>query len=517
MSTPVFASTLPPEKSAPQFIKQDQEHLSQLAANLAEQEDDLRRRLSERRTYWAHEGQELVERDAEIRRMSSRLAPLSSYGIDLALGRMVPEPVSPTAPTTEPVYVGRIGILDEDGNPLLVDWRTPAAEPFFAATHANPMGLVSRRRYRWTGDLISDFWDEVFSPEALSHEATLAASALDDQSSFIASLDAARTDTMRDVLATIAADQDAVIRADARGPLVVSGGPGTGKTVVALHRAAYLMYKEPRLRERRGGVLFVGPHHPYTTYISSVLPSLGEEDVQVATLADLVPLDTPTSIERINDHPSDGSADDDQASASLKADARWTAAIDSAIAFYESPPTSPISIDTPWADLTLMPADWAEAFASLPVSTAHNEALGLITQTLVDILVDQASDLISDDSQDSLRSFLSRSPLVRREVSRVWPILSAEDIVADLWDVPAFLRLAAPWLTPEERAVLRAAPRPEGTAFPFTAADLPLVDAARFRLGDPEAASSSPAQTSRHRPGTGVSPTSDRRAHRRRF
>ncbi len=223
-----------------------------------------------------------------------------------------------------------------------------------------------------------------------------------------------------------------------------------------------------------GGIHHVDPTTPSTT------PSPSSTSIERMII-------DPFDAQRIDNHPFDEENVADQPTpGQLKGDARWTAAIDSAIAFYESPPTSPISIDTPWADLTLMPADWAEAFASLPVSTAHNEALGLITQTLVDILVDQASDLISDDSQDSLRSFLSRSPLVRREVSRVWPILSAEDIVADLWDVPAFLRLAAPWLTPEERAVLRAAPRPEGTAFPFTAADLPLVDAARFRLGDPE-------------------------------
>lgn len=570
MPTPVFASTLSPAKSTPELIDQDVEHLGRLAAALAGQEADVRARLAERRAYRAHEGQETVERDAEIRRLSSRLSLLTSYGIDLCLGRMVPEqdpepaseptpaptpeptpdpvhtstsPAPTPTPTTEPtifvqstptlgqnrtkmagsrtvpgdpIYIGRIGVLDEDGNPLLVDWRTPAAEPFFAATHANPMGLISRRRYRWTGPLISDYWDEVFSPDALSHEATLAASALDDQSSFIASLGAARTDTMRDVLATIAADQDTVIRADSRGPLVVSGGPGTGKTVVALHRAAYLMYTEPRLKDRRGGVLFVGPHHPYTTYISSVLPSLGEEEVQVTTLNDLVPISSPlsastaasttpsatpspspTSIERmiidpfdaqrIDNHPFDEENVADQPTPDqLKGDARWSSAIDRAVAFYETPPTSPTSIDTPWADLTLTPDDWSEAFASLPVATAHNEALGLIAQTLADILVDQAAQLISDDSLDSLRTFLSRSTAIRREVARVWPTLEAEDIVSDLWEVPAFLRMAAPWLSPEERLALRAAPRTDGDAYPFTAADLPLIDAARFRLGDAE-------------------------------
>ena len=146
------------------------------------------------------------------------------------------------------------------------------------------MGLASRRRYRWTRGRISDYWDEVFTAEGFETHA-----ALDDQSAFIASLGSDRSPRMRDVLGTIQADQDAIIRAGSRGALVVDGGPGTGKTVVALHRTAYLLYSDPRLGHRRGGVLFVGPHQPYLSYVSDVLPSLGEEGVQTCTLRDLVP------------------------------------------------------------------------------------------------------------------------------------------------------------------------------------------------------------------------------------
>lgn len=151
------------------------------------------------------------------------------------------------ADDAEPVYVGRLGLTDRAGRRLLVDWRSPAAEPFFAATHAHPMGLVSRRRYRWTRGRVGDYWDEVFDPDALVGHA-----ALDDQSAFVASLGASRSARMRDVLGTIQADQDAIIRAGSRGALVVDGGPGTGKTVVALHRTAYLLYADPRLGHRRG-------------------------------------------------------------------------------------------------------------------------------------------------------------------------------------------------------------------------------------------------------------------------
>src|SRR6201999_677885 len=218
-------------------------------------------------------GQKALDRDLEVHRLSSRLRLLRRFGLDLCLGRMV------RADDPEPVYVGRLGLTDREGRRLLLDWRSPAAEPFFGATHANPMGLASRRRYRWTRGRVSDYWDEVFTPDGLEGHA-----ALDDQSAFIASLGSSRSPRMRDVLSTIAADQDAIIRASSRGALIVDGGPGTGKTVVALHRSAYLLYSDPRVGHRQGGVLFIGPHQPYLAYVSDVLPSLGEEGVQIGTL-----------------------------------------------------------------------------------------------------------------------------------------------------------------------------------------------------------------------------------------
>ncbi|WP_222844461.1 hypothetical protein [Saccharomonospora sp. CUA-673] len=210
--------------------------------------------------------------------MTARLRTMRRFGLDLCLGRMVP------ADGSDIVYIGRMGLGDESGRRLLVDWRSPAAAPFFGATHADPMGLASRRRYRWSGGRVSDYWDEVFTAEGQQAHA-----AVDEQSAFLAGLGESRTSRMRDVLGTIQSDQDAIIRADSRGALVVDGGPGTGKTVVALHRAAYLLYADPRLDERRGGVLVVGPHRPYLDYVAGVLPGLGEEGVRTCTLADLVP------------------------------------------------------------------------------------------------------------------------------------------------------------------------------------------------------------------------------------
>src|SRR5690606_30185810 len=205
-----------------------------LAATLTDAVSTVEDQLAAARRLPGGSGQQALDRDLEIHRLTARLRTLTRYGLDLCLGRIVP------ADGSEPLYIGRMGLSGVDGMPLLIDWRAPAAEPFFAATHADPRGLVSRRRYRWTGGRISDSWDELFTPDGLVGHA-----ALDDQSAFIASLGTSRSARMRDVLGTIQSDQDAIIRAGSRGALVVDGGPGTGKTVVALHRAAYLLHSEP--------------------------------------------------------------------------------------------------------------------------------------------------------------------------------------------------------------------------------------------------------------------------------
>ena len=363
----------------------------------------------------------------------------------------------------EPVYVGRLGLKDSAGRQLLIDWRSPAAEPFFAATHANPMGLTSRRRYRWTRGRISDYWDEVFTADGLEGHA-----ALDDQSAFIASLGGHRSTRMQDVLGTIQADQDAIIRAGSRGALVVNGGPGTGKTVVALHRTAHLLYSDPRLGHRRGGVLFVGPHQPYLAYVADVLPNLGEEDVQTCTLHDLVAEGATASIET------------DPDVAALKSSANLVKAIEPAVRFYENPPTTGMTVTTDWSDLWLSADDWAEAFEAPEPGTPHNEAREQILEELLAILMDKHDD--DDVPPDLLRMSLLRNTELIRTLNRAWPLIDAADLVSDLWSVPAYLRLCAPWLSPDE---VRKLQREDAQA--WTVSDLPLLDAARQRLGDPEA------------------------------
>ncbi|WP_299541428.1 RNA polymerase recycling motor ATPase HelR [uncultured Streptomyces sp.] len=454
--SPVSAFALPDRLSAkadPSLIGDDERHFAAVAACLDKSVADVSGRLAAELKAPGGVGRQAMDRDAEVHRLSSRLRTLRRFGLDLCLGRMV------GADGGEPVYVGRLGLTDDTGRRLLVDWRSPAAEPFFGATHGDPMGLVSRRRYRWTGGRIGDYWDEVFAAEGLAGHA-----ALDDQSAFVASLGANRSARMRDVLGTIQADQDAIIRAGSRGALVVDGGPGTGKTVVALHRSAYLLYSDPRLGHRRGGVLFVGPHEPYLGYVADVLPSLGEEGVQTCTLRDLLP---------------EGAAavpETDPEVARLKSSADLVRAVDKAVAFYEDPPAEGMTVTTHWSDIRLTAADWAVAFGAAAPGTPHNEAREQVLEELLTLLMDKHE---GDAPEGLLHKSLSQNRELLAAFDRAWPLLEAADIVGDLWSVPAYLRMCAPWLDRDEVSRLQRS-RPRA----WTVSDLPLLDAARQRLGD---------------------------------
>ncbi|MBF0815208.1 AAA family ATPase [Microbacterium paludicola] len=507
-STHPFLLDAHPAKADPALIRDDVAQFARIGDSLARQISVLESRLAEQRRAPAGHGQAALDRDLEIHRLTARLRMLRRFGLDLCLGRIV------GAHGT--LYIGRLALTDDAGEPLLVDWRAPAAEPFFGATHAQPMGLTSRRRYRWNDGRITDYWDEAFTPEALA-----VGRALDDQSAFIASLAASRSPRMRDVLGTIQADQDAIIRAGSRGALVVDGGPGTGKTVVALHRAAYLLYADPRLQDGRGGVLFVGPSHAYTAYVADILPGLGEEGVRITPLADLVP------------EGSQAVEETDRDVARLKASALVVDAVDAAVRLRERPPARDVLVDTAWGDLSRIGAsDWEEAFGAIEPGATHNEARAQAWDALMRILVDRvgaapregaeaedsgpddrwadegwgdagttawdeerlaedapadeedfdAYGLVGEDGDEAVRGALAESERLRAAFDAAWPLLDPVALVRALWTDPALLRRCAPGLTAADVAALQ---RPADA--PWTRADLPLLDAARLRVGDPEA------------------------------
>ena len=221
-----------------------------------------------------------------------------------------------------------------------------------------------------------------------------------------------------------------------------------------------------RVGHHRGGVLVVGPHHPYLAYVSDVLPSLGEEGVQTATLHDLVAEGATAAVET------------DCNVARLKSSAEFVMAIEAAVQFYEQPPAKGMTVETEWSDIWLSATDWAEAFEAAEPGVPHNEARDLVWETLLTILIDKETEEIQPES---IRNALLRNRELQVAFGRAWPLLEAADVVGDLWSVPAYLRNCAPWLTAEDvNALQRTDPHS------WTTSDLPLLDAARHRLGDPE-------------------------------
>ena len=459
MTTTSSAFTLPDRlaaKGASSLIAADARHFQTIVESLQRATDDLSARLDVLRKAPGGGGQDTLERDLEIHRLTSRRRALGRYGRDLCLGRMV------EADSGETIYVGRFGLTDSDGRRLLLDWRSPAAEPFFGATHARPMGLSSRRRYRWTRGAVTDYWDEVFTLEDAEGHA-----ALDDQSAFIASLGSSRSSAMRDVLGTIQADQDAIIRAGSRGALVVDGGPGTGKTVVAFHRTAYLLYSDPRLGQGHGGVLFVGPHPAYLAYVADVLPSLGEDSVQTCTLRDFVPEGAAAAIES------------DPEVERIKSTADVVTIVEAAIRHYERLPARGMTVETHWADVWLDVEDWAEAFAAAEPGMTHNDARERVWEQLLTIIIDNHDD---DAPAGLIRRSLLENDELRAAFNRAWPLVDPVGVIADLWSVPAYLRQCAPGLSEQDIRTLQRA-----DARSWSTADLPFLDVARQRAGDPEA------------------------------
>jgi DNA helicase IV len=409
-------------------------------------------------------------------------------------------------------YVGRLAVEDETHTPLVVDWRAPVAEPFYRATAVEPMGVV-RRRHLITrkGREVTALDDEVFDQLAASDEGLRVAG----DGALLAALERNRTGRMGDIVATIQHEQDEAIRADIAGVLIVGGGPGTGKTAVALHRAAYLLYTHRR-RLASQGVLLIGPSPVFLRYIEHVLPSLGEQDVQLSTISGLKPRMrvVATDLPQV---------------ARLKGDARMARVVQRAVSDRERPVTRDLIVLIDGLRVRVSRGDTARVIeGAARRRVTHNENRPYVARRLYDLLVgryknaavrafrersfdtsDNVTSLFDRDSsvdasiastlakgepppegwEQELRSRFRSRPEVKEALERIWPVLSGSELVNDLFGFHALVRSAAGTaLTDDEQELLHRRRDPDISRAPWTEADLALVDEADALLGPVEAA-----------------------------
>nr|WP_198151385.1 RNA polymerase recycling motor ATPase HelR [Kibdelosporangium sp. MJ126-NF4]CEL15071.1 ATP-dependent DNA helicase rep [Kibdelosporangium sp. MJ126-NF4]CTQ93333.1 ATP-dependent DNA helicase rep (EC 3.6.1.-) [Kibdelosporangium sp. MJ126-NF4] len=403
-----------------------------------------------------------MERDVEVRARAKEMKRLDVADNGLCFGRL-------DAVTGEHAYIGRIGLFDEQNGyePVLLDWRAPASRPFYVATAVNPENMRRRRQFHTRGRVVVDFTDEVFGRPDDSERGDAA---------LLAAVNAPRGEGMRDIVATIQAEQDEIIRLDHPGVLVIEGGPGTGKTVVALHRVAYLLYTQ-RERMERHGVLVVGPNPAFLTHIGRVLPSLGESDVVFMTPGDLVPGLSVT-------------AEDVAEVAKAKGSLKILDVLAAAVADRQRLPENPIPIrlrDVA-TRIDAETAQWAreEARASgLP----HNEARVTFTEIITYVVTERATarigkgwlDRSDKEGWERMRRDLLAELLVDETftaaIDELWPVLTPEKLLADLYTSEERLRAAG-----ADQVLWRA----DGEA--WTVSDVPLLDELVDLLGRDKAA-----------------------------
>ncbi len=402
------------------------------------------------------------ERDSLAEVWAGRLMRLRDADAGLCFGRLEME-------EGERHHIGRIGLAREDGERLLVDWRAPVASAFYAATALDPHGVLVRRRIAMRGRTVTAVDDELL--QAAGHTDD---QALSGDAALLRAVTAPRTGRMHDIVATIQAGQDAIIRSPMHGALVVEGGPGTGKTVVALHRVAYLLYTH-RERLGRSGVLLVGPNSHFLRYIEDVLPSLGETATLTRTPSQLVPGVTVT-------------AEESEDVAALKGDVRMAEVVAAAVAAHEGHAGPAVSVEHEGKAVRIRP-DVVRAACDAARATLrpHNSARRVFVRKLLLAIADDIAPGLERGlgrvDRVHLAVELYREPSVAEVLDELWPVLTPEALVEAIYTDAVLREAAGAVLTPVERELL---PRPAGAG--WTPADVALVDEARHLLGTDEAA-----------------------------
>ena len=405
------------------------------------------------------------ERDAFARLYEDQLTQLRDVDARLVFGRLL---LNETVDGSAHRYVGRIGLRDDDQRSLLIDWRAQQASAFYQATASQRMGVRARRHLTMRGRRVLRIDDDVFDEELLA-----AGEQVQGEGALLAAVTAQRTGRMHDIVATIQAEQDRIIRSELRGALVVQGGPGTGKTAVALHRAAYLLYAN-RQRLSTSGVLVVGPSPAFLRYIEAVLPSLGETGVVMQTLGELFP-----GVE--------ATAEDAQEAARLKGSVAMAPLLARAARSRQKAPDCAHTITVENERLTVEPELVRRAIAKAQrTGKPHNAARVTFVKHALAALTDQLAaqlraggSTIDEADLTVLREDLRTSYDVRVLLNTAWLPLTPQKLLQDLYARPGWLAELTPRWTEAERAAL-ARDRSE----PFTVSDVPLLDEAAELLGD---------------------------------
>lgn len=451
-------------------LDREREYLGTLYERLDELTREAEAQLSRVRAQGGLGGhQARSERDSFARLYEDRVLQLREVGERLAFGRLT---LDDEAGELVHRHIGRIGLRDADRAPILLDWRVPQASAFYQATAKTPMGAKARRHLISEGRALVRIEDEVFDSELLADDAF----DLQGEGALLAALSAQRTGRMSDIVATIQAEQDRIIRSELGGTLVVQGGPGTGKTAVALHRAAYLLYSH-RERLRSSGVLIVGPSRSFLRYIEAVLPSLGESGVVLASVGQLYP-----GVEAVKEET--------PSVARLKGRTAMATLLARAVASRQRVPDSPQQLDINGEKVTVDQHVIARAIhrareSGKPYNLARivfaKAAITSITGTLVDQLREQGASLDESDIA-MLREDVRSSHDARVVLNTAWYPLTPARLLQDLYARPEWLESLTPNWGPEDRALLR-----RDRAAEFTVSDIPLLDEAAELLGEVEA------------------------------